>query len=209
MKIFPVTHSAFRAYGRVIKGYRLKELDNAMQETECPTDSVVYYPSIPALEQLKLFKSLSDEVYGGMPIQIGFCNGYNHTLNAVEYHRDSELNYAATDMILLVGLRKDIEDDFSYDTSKMQAFYVKKGTLVEVFATTLHYAPISADADSTFRVAVVLPKGTNEPLTRTVAGKNPEYKLLTHINKWLIAHPDSGLGSTGAFVGLTGENITI
>ena len=112
-------------------------------------------------------------------------------------------------MILLVGRQQDITKDFKYDTAKMQAFYVKKGTLVEMYATTLHYAPISAGENETFRCAVVLPKGTNEALPARGKAKTKEDALLTNVNKWLIAHPESGLGETGAFVGLEGENIRI
>ena len=210
MQIKNVTSRAFRQYGRVIKGFRMTSLALAMEKTECPEDAVVYYPSIKELEDLKICKQLADEVYGGMPIQIGFCNGHNHLLNAVEYHMDSELNYACTDMILLVGKRQDIGKNFTYDTSKMQAFLVKKGTLVEVYATTLHYAPISTTEKGTFRVAVVLPKGTNEPLPeKREKAHTKDAALLTHVNKWLIAHPESGLDKTGAFVGLKGENIRI
>ena len=209
MTIKPVTSRAFKAYGKVVKGYYLRSLAEAMESTECPDDAVVYYPSIKELESLKVFRQFSEEAYGGMPIQIGFCNGRNHLLNAVEYHRDSELNYACTDLILLVGKVSDIGKDFTYDTKKMQAFFVKKGTLVEVYATTLHYAPISAEEDANFRCVVVLPKGTNEPLPARGKPHTKEDRLLTHVNKWLIAHEESGLGETGAFVGLKGENIRL
>ena len=209
MTIRPVTSRSFKPYGRVIKGYSLKALMNRMEETECPDDSVVYVPSVESLEKLPIYKQFTEEFYGGMPIQMGYCNGFNHTLNAVEYHRDSELNYACTDMILLLGKQQDVSKDFTYDTSKLQAFYVKKGTLLEMYATTLHYAPISAGENETFRCVVVLPKGTNEPLPARGKAKTKEDMLLTHVNKWLIAHPESGLDKTGAFVGLTGENITI
>ncbi|MBR3929875.1 MAG: DUF4867 family protein [Clostridia bacterium] len=209
MTIKPVTSRSFKPFGRVIKGYYLKSLMDRMQETECPSDSVTYVPSVESLESLPIFKQFSEEAYGGMPIQIGYCNGFNHTLNAVEYHRDSELNYACTDLILLVGKQQDITKDFHYDTGKMQAFYVKKGTLVEMYATTLHYAPISSEENATFRCVVVLPKGTNEALPARGKAKTKEDALLTHVNKWLIAHPESGLGETGAFVGLEGENIKI
>ena len=209
MQIKNATSRAFRKYGRVIKGYYLHSLAAAMANTECPKDSVVYYPSVKELEELKIFKQFSEEAYGGMPIQIGFCNGSNHLLNAVEYHRDSELNYACTDMILILGKQQDIGKDFTYDTSKMEAFLVKKGTLVEIYANTLHYAPVSTGEDDTFRCTVVLPKGTNEPLSASFKARTEENALLTHVNKWLIAHPESGLGETGAFVGLKGENIRL
>lgn len=209
MTVKPVTGRAFKPFGKVVKGYYLRSLMQAMEQTECPSDSVVYYPSVKELEELSVCKQFSEEAYGGMPIQIGFCNGYNHTLNAVEYHRDSEYNYACTDLILLVGKQQDIGKDYTYDTKKMQAFFVKKGTLIEVYATTLHYAPISATENGTFRCVVVLPKGTNENLPSRGKAHTKEDKLLTHVNKWLIAHPESGLDKTGAFVGLKGENIRI
>ena len=208
MTIKPVTGRAFKPFGRVIKGYYLRSLIEEMEKTECPSDRVVYEPSVRSLETLKINRQFSEEAYGGMPIQIGYCNGRNHLLNAVEYHRDSELNLACTDLILLVGKRQDIGRDYTYDTGKMQAFLVKKGTLVEIYSTTLHYAPISAGEHENFRCVVVLPRGTNEPLP-ACRGKahTKEDQLLTHVNKWLIAHPESGLDKDGAFVGLKGENI--
>ncbi len=209
MTVKPVTGRAFKPFGKVIKGYYLRSLMQAMEQTECPSDRVVYYPSVKELEELNVCKQFSEEAYGGMPIQIGFCNGFNHVLNAVEYHRDSEYNYACTDLILLVGKQQDIGKDYTYDTKKMQAFYVKKGTLIEVYATTLHYAPISATEEGTFRCVVVLPKGTNEKLPSRGKAHTKEDKLLTHVNKWLIAHPESGLEKSGAFIGLKGENIRI
>ncbi len=210
MTIKPVTGRAFKPFGRVIKGYYLRSLIEEMEKTECPSDKVVYEPSVRSLETLKINRQFSEEAYGGMPIQIGYCNGRNHLLNAVEYHRDSELNLACTDMILLVGKRQDIGRDYTYDTGKMQAFLVKKGTLVEIYSTTLHYAPISAGEHENFRCVVVLPRGTNEPLP-ACRGKahTKEDQLLTHVNKWLIAHPESGLDKGGAFVGLKGENIRL
>ncbi len=207
MEIQAVTSPAFRKYGRIVSGIDFTELLEAMKATPTP-DGVVYEPSVPQLEAAEgVFQALRDRVYGGLPIQIGYCNGDNHTLNAVEYHRSSEINVACTDMILLIGMQQDIDPDtFEYDTSKMEAFLVPAGTAVEVYATTLHYAPISSDGK--FRVVVVLPKETNEPLTFT-PGKEGEDALLFARNKWLIAHPESGLEKDGAFIGLKGENITI
>ena len=81
----------------------------------------------------------------------------------MEYHRSSEVSAAATDAILILGSQQDIADDWSFDTAKCEAFLVPKGTAVEIYATTLHYAPCSV-GDERFRVTVVLPKGTNYPL---------------------------------------------
>ena len=140
-------------------------------------------------------------------MQLGYCNGHNHKLNALEYHRSSELNVAVTDLILLVGAQQDIEKDCAYDTSRAEAFFVPAGTVLEVYATTLHYAPCCAEGKG-FRCVVVLPKGTNLELDKK-APDNPEGRLLFAKNKWLIAHEESGLEADGAFIGLKGENLTV
>ena len=62
--------------------------------------------------------------------------------------------------------------------------------------------------DDGFKVIVVLPRGTNTDLEKTEA-VTAEDRLLFARNKWLIAHPESGLDADGAFVGLKGENLTV
>ncbi len=177
-----------------------------MKSTPLPED-VIYEPSIKELEELAIAKELQDREYGELPIQIGYCNGNNYMLNAVEYHRSSEINIAATDLILLIGSQQDIEDDYSYDTSKIEAFKVPAGTAIEVYATTLHYAPCNVNEEG-FRCVVVLPRDTNLPLENKVE-KSGEDALLFARNKWLIGHKDTDLGEQGAFIGLVGENISI
>jgi hypothetical protein len=162
---------------------------------------------------LDVAKEIANVTYGEMPIQIGYCNGHNCMLNALEYHRDSEINVAATDAVLMLGLMKDVEDDFTYDTSKVKAFLVPAGTAVEVFATTLHYAPCGVDGKG-FRVSIVLPKGTNYPLKTAHAKVNAdgtapsEDALITAVNKWLIGHKEGGLDA-GSFLGLKGKNLNL
>ena len=163
MQILKVTDEAFRQYGKVIKDLDVSDIITAMSETPCP-DDVVYEPAIESLEACKSAQSVSDSLYGGMPIQIGYCNGHNHLLNAVEYHRDSEINIAVTDLILILGKEQDITEDHTYDSSKMEAFLIPAGTTIEVYATTLHYAPCNVAA-SGFKCVVVLPKGTNTDIT--------------------------------------------
>ena len=67
-----------------------------------------------------------------MPIQIGYCNGHNKKLNAVEYHRDSEVDIAVDDLILILGKQQDIEEDHTYDTSRMEAFLVPALSLIHI-----------------------------------------------------------------------------
>ena len=204
MKIQSVFDPAFARYGKVITGLDTDALIAALEKTEKPADAVVYLPSVASLEETDLYPILRDNVYGGMPIQIGFCNGTNTKLNCVEYHRDSEINIPAQDMVFLVACESDLVDGH-LDTAKVEAFRAPAGSAVELYATTLHYAPCDAVSGAGFRVAVVLPKDTNTDKPE-IQNRTPEDALLWARNKWLIAHPDSTEAASGAFVGLDGEN---
>lgn len=205
MKIQSITDTAFSVYGRRLEGYHLEELLEEMKSTTLPMENVVYVPSLELLENTQAGKELAVRGFGGLPIQIGYCNGNNRKLNAVEYHRSSEIDIAADDLILLLGRQQDIEEGNCYDTSRIEAFLLPAGTAVELYATTLHYAPCSA-SDEGFRCVIVLPKGTNTELD-FVPGKTGEDQLLTAKNKWLIAHHEAGIA--GAHCGLKGKNITV
>ena len=206
MKIQKVTDPAFRKYGQVLEGYDFTSLIKEMKHTPVPED-VIYVPSVEELEALDVMKKLQNKGYGGLPIQIGYCNGDNHKLNALEYHRSSEFDIAQTDLILLLGMQQDIEDGDIYDTAKVEAFFVPAGTMIEVYATTLHYAPCQTSAKG-FRCVVVLPKGTNGELSHKPENKSGEEKLLAAVNKWLIGHEEGGLPE-GSFIGLKGENTEV
>lgn len=205
MNIMKITDPAFAKYGKVVDTINVSSLIEAMKSTPMP-DDVLYVPSAESLEATAAYAELKNQFYGGMPIQIGYCNGKNHKLNALEYHRSSELNIGCTDCILLLGRQQDIDPaGFSYDTANVEAFLLPKGVIVEVYATTLHYAPISV-GDNHFSTVVVLPRGTNTDLSFTPSSKG-EPRLLTATNKWLIAHPEAGIN--GAHIGLKGENHTL
>lgn len=205
MTVKKVTDPAFKAYGRIITGYDFSGLLKAMEQTPLPED-VIYIPSLPEMEALPAAKELENGIYGQMPIQIGCCNGHNKKLNAVEYHRDSEVDIAVDDLILILGKQQDIEEDHTYDTSRMEAFLVPAGTAVEVYATTLHYAPCHVKNEG-FRCVIVLPRDTNLDM-EPVEVKDPEDRLLFARNKWLIGHAQGGLPE-GAFIGLKGENLSV
>ena len=204
MKIYSVHDKDFAGYGKVLTGIDCTELVQAMQETPAP-DEVIHVRSDEELEKLPVSRALTEQGFGGIPIQLGYCNGRNNTLNALEYHRSSEINVACTDLILLLGREQDIEPDGRYDTAKVMAFRVPAGTVIEVYATSLHYAPCGIDG-AKFRCVVVLPRGTNLDLEHKPTGEG-EDRLLFARNKWLIAHPDAKI--EGAFNGLYGENLTV
>ena len=204
MKILPVSDPSFQNYGQVMTGYDLKELLETLDKvTPCP-DGVEYVPEQAELQALAIEKDLRNNAYGGMPIQIGWCNGHNTKMNCLEYHRDSELNVGTEDFILLLAKREDLVDGI-LDTDKVVAYLCPAGTMVEVYATTLHYAPCSAKKGQGFKVIVVLPKGTNLAKPEFTV-KNAEDELMTAANKWLLAHADSAEAASGAKVAIKGVN---
>lgn len=204
MKIYNITDDNFRKYGRIVKSIDFTELTAELKKTNIP-EGVVYEPSIEVFEKLSVVKELSEKFYGEMPIQIGYCNGHNQLLNAAEYHRSSEVNLAATDAVLILGLQADVTEAYTYETSMMEAFLVPAGTAVELFATTLHYAPCHVKEEG-FQVSVILPAGTNYPLEKEHEGG--EDALITAKNKWLIGHEEGGLPE-GTHIGLKGKNLHI
>ncbi|MBR5116271.1 MAG: DUF4867 family protein [Lachnospiraceae bacterium] len=206
MKIYSVNDPEFKPYGKVL-GYDTGCLVKALDETTPLPDGVEYVMSCASLEYTCDFGVLQNNAYGGMPIQIGYCNGHNTKLNCLEYHRDSELNIGSTDFILLLAKADDIVDG-KLDTSKVMAFKAAKGQVVQVYETSLHYAPCSAAAGAGFKVAIVLPKGTNGEVPK-LDPRNEEDKWMTARNKWLLAHAESSEAKSGAYVGLTGVNIDI
>lgn len=212
MKVKQVTDTSFRKYGKILTGIDFSEIYNVLEEMDYPED-VEYAASFGPLEEPEFRQKLSNTLYGELSVEIGYCSGHNKMLNALEYHRSSEANVAVTDIILLLGHQSDITEDFTYDTAQVEAFFVPAGTAVELYATTLHYVPIGTkENDYAFKMGVVLPFGTNFPLGVTLGAeaekeKLPEEKLLFAKNKWLIAHEESG--EEGAFIGLTGKNISV
>ncbi|HCD44397.1 MAG TPA: DUF4867 domain-containing protein [Lachnoclostridium sp.] len=201
-----VTDPAFRTYGKVVTGYDAGELLEKMKETPLPED-VVYVPSVAEFEELAVSKEMEKKLYGQLPIQVGYCNGHNKKLNAVEYHRNSEINIAVTDLVLILGRQQDITPDYVYDSGKMEAFLVPAGTVIEVYATTLHYAPCHVE-EGGFRCVVILPKDTNTELEPAGEAVNEEDRLLFARNKWLIGHKEGGLPEQ-AYIGISGENLSI
>ena len=205
MIIKSVTDPSFARYGRVLEGYDFSQLLEVLAVQQKPQDGVVYVPSCRALESTQAFEQLQNRAFGGMPIQAGYCNGDNTALNCVEYHRNSEINITCEAAVLLVGAQQDIDASNHYDTALIEAFELPAGAAVELYATTLHYAPCNAKAGAGFRVAIILPRGTNVGIPEFEKGC-AEDGLMTATNKWLIAHPDSSEAKNGAFAGLCGIN---
>jgi hypothetical protein len=206
VKIYSVFDDEFLPYGRIVKGYDFTEIAEYMKNnTSIPVNGNVYFPSIEDMEKSEVFKEVEQTLYGGMPIQIGYCNGRNTTYNGFEYHKGSEINIAVTDFMLVLGHTWQIEDNRFY-VGNEKVFFVPEGTAIEMYQTTLHLSPCRT-SDTGFKDIVILPRGTNTPLDEKKRNDDPESTLLLQRNKWVIAHKDrEPLVKQGAFTGLIGEN---
>ncbi|MCR4758200.1 MAG: DUF4867 family protein [Butyrivibrio sp.] len=209
MKILKVTDPEFTNYGRIIEGYEeeKKQIEEALRNKTPIPEGTDYVAEEKVLQELPAADRIANSLFGGSPMQFGWCNGHNTKLNCLEYHRSSEINLGATDFILLLAKREEIVDH-KIDSSKVKAFLCPKGTMIEVYATALHYAPCQASKESGFQVLVGLPKGTNVGMP-SFTPANQEDKLMTATNKWLLAHAESSEAKNGAWIGITGENIDI
>ena len=118
MQIKSVFDSSFKKYGKVVTGIDCSKILEALATKPMPADSVVYVPGDADLEAAAGAIDFSKSFFGGLEAQIGYCNGNNKLLNAVEYHRCSEVNIALYDTVLLVGDQRDIEDDFTKTLSR-------------------------------------------------------------------------------------------
>ena len=204
--VLSVTDPAFAPYGRVVTGYDFSEMIRYMQDnTPIPESGNIYIPSVPEMEAMPAAAQVQKTFYGDMPIQVGYCNGRNTTWNGFEYHKGSEINIAVTDFMLALGHSWEIRNN-TYRVEDARVFFVEKGTAIEMYQTTLHLSPCRV-TDEGFKGIVLLPKGTNTPLTAKPDQLEPENRLLLQRNKWVIAHPErEPLIRQGAFPGLLGEN---
>ncbi|MFD1068073.1 DUF4867 family protein [Oceanobacillus locisalsi] len=206
--IHPITAEAFEKYGRVLSGFDWGDWQKTMEGIDIPQDGNRYVASEASLENASLKTEMEETLYGGMEIQAGYCNGPNSQLNGLEYHKSSEINIAVTDLMLILGHTGDIRDN-NYNAENVDIFFLPEGTMIEIYQTTLHFAPCKVHEEG-FKCIVVLPKGTNEPISFEKPVITEEDELLFMKNKWLLAHPERiPLISKGAHPGIIGENMKL
>lgn len=206
LPLYSVTDPAFARYGRVLEG-NTEELSAALAATPIPETGNSYRASVPELERVDWMPALKRLVFGGMELEAGYCNGNGFTLNAMEYHKCSEVNFTTTGLVLLLALPEQLKDGH-LESSDVVGFYLPPFVPVEIYPLVMHFAPCRI-SDEGFRCLVVLEKGTNEALDRVDTSASGEEKLLWMRNKWMTCHPDSPQAEKGAFQGIHGENLTL
>jgi len=210
--IRPVSDPSFARYGRMLGDLDAGEIIARARAILPASEGVVYEPSVAALEAPCAFSTaVQQAIFGGLPVQVGWCYGRNLRLGALEYHKGIEVNVCLTEVVLLVGDLRDVQfgEAITYDTRQVAAFYAPAGAVLEFHAWNLHFAPIHARQGQGFATLVYLPRNTNTDLTYQVPSVG-ENKLLFAVNKWLLAHPQAaGLLAQGAYAGLTGSDLTV
>lgn len=208
LRLESVFDPAFARYGRVLdlKGLEA-DLAQRLETCPIPNEGNCYVPSAQELEGAAALPGLKRRCFGEMPVQAGFCNGRGYTLNAMEYHRCSEVNFSTTGLVLLLALPEQLQDGI-LDSADVVGFYLPPMTAVEVLPLVLHFAPCRV-AETGFNCLVVLEEGTNTPIEGVNTAAPGEEKLLWMRNKWLTCHPDSPQALNGAFVGIRGENLRL
>ena len=203
IELYDVSDKEFASFGRIIKTLNVTEIIETAEKIPNPESGSSYLPSVPDFEFLKIASEIENEFFGSLPTQIGYCWGHSNFLNATEWHTSSEINIAVTPLVLILGHIWDIKDG-KIDSSKFKAFYLPKGTVVEVYATSLHFCPCEVSKEG-FGCVVALPFGTNTDL----AIKKDD-SMLFRKNKWIIAHVENEtLINRGVVAGITGTNYEI
>ena len=185
----------------------------AMRSIPMPERGTAYDPSIPVLEECAhcVRARCKIDAYGGMPIQLGLCWGYNTRLNCLEYRRDSEVNVGARDFILLLGKQDEIENGV-LDAGRVKAFRAAAGGYGRGEVSRHHAALCALPYKCGGRLlhgrcAAARHQYRQKP--SVVQHSGGEDALLWARNKWLLAHAASDEAAQGAYVGLAGENIDI
>ena len=200
ISIFSVDSNEFCSYGRIIKNLDTEAIVEQAEKIQNPLNGSAYVPEEESFMRLVIAEHVRDRYFGTMPTQIGYCWGRNNNLNATEWHTSSEINIAVTNLVLILGHVWELEDG-RIDSSAFRAFYLPKGTAVEIYATTLHFTPCEVCPEG-FGCVVALPKGTNTELQIT-----PGDKKLFRKNKWIVCHEkNNALQERGVVPGITGTN---
>lgn len=200
MKIQSIYDESFKKYGKIID-YPFNKTLEILKTKPC-LDRIIYRASDEELENTEEFDFVCKNMFGYMPIQFGYCSGHNKSVYCLEYHKCSEINIANEDFILVLGKIEDIIDG-KYDSKDLEAFLVPSKTAVEIYSTTLHFAPCHVNQG--FIMLVALIKGTN------VGNVNSSFdSMLYATNKWLLAREDSyEAKNKNAHIGLIGDLIRI
>ncbi|MCD7838286.1 MAG: DUF4867 family protein [Clostridiales bacterium] len=201
-----VTDPSFRQYGQLLPHFQFPEMKRYIyEETPIPAD-VTCSPELMAMDEAI---QITQYVYGETACQVGYFSDSPDHMNALEYHKCSELLVEFEPCVIIVGQIWQIEQD-RLNAADLKVFYVPADTCLELYATTLHFAPCAATTAGV-RQVVCQTATTNTPLhhpeRRDLTGEN---KYLLQRNKWVIAHKDAApMFDETVWMGIEGENLAV
>jgi hypothetical protein len=207
-KILNIQDPEFATYGTVHPHIQVPKMREYVYGKDMMPEEV-YVACEEDLMQMDESVYFTQFAYGETACQIGYYTGFGTTLNALEYHKCSEVLVEFEPVVLILGHIWDIRDG-KVDTSDLKLFYVPAGTCVELYATTLHFAPCMA-TPAGVRQVVCQTATTNtdlhHPELMTDEGEN---KFLYQRNKWVLIHPEAAASfEANAVQGITGENLAV
>lgn len=209
LTFYTVNDTVFERYGVVLDSKPFESILNVLKnETLIPKEGNHYEAHHEPLYHASNDNPVVHDIFGSISLQFGYVNGHNSKLNAMEYHKSSEINVIATPCILFLAHYEDIHEH-GLNVNSIQAFFVEEGTVIELHPLTLHFSPCKVD-QSGFKCGVILPYGTNMEFVKPQghSGKNNHYLFKT--NKWLLNHPEHvRLKDLGAVDGLIGHNLEV
>lgn len=207
LNILPASDSKFKEYGQLVRDVDKAAILDALEQTEMPEEGNIYVASDNRFRKIPVIQQLRYEIFGGLPIEVGYCNGHSYKLNCLEWHHSPEINIANEDIVLFLGQESKLESDGSYSVKDVQPFFIPKGEMIALYGTTMHFAPCRTVSRG-FKCLVILLDGINGDLKESEGFKKP--KTLFKYGKWLITHPENErFVSQGAYVGIKGENLSI
>lgn len=208
-QIFSIEDPEFATYGKVHPQVKVPKMREYVYRNKEMPEYEVYEPCCEELMKMDEAVYFTQFAYGETACQVGYYSGFCSKLNAVEYHKCSEVLVEFEPAVLILAHIWDIEDQ-KIDAAKFQLFYVPADTCVELYATTLHFAPCMATRAGV-RQVVCQTDTTNtdlhHPERMNAEGEN---RLLYQRNKWVLIHPEAADSfSENAVQGITGENISV
>ena len=185
LEIFPVWSEKLDRYGRVVMCDVLgKAAELVVQQAEKPESGTFYTPQADFLCDQEMKDEISNQFFGGLPVEIGYCIGHNNNLNALEYHKCNEVLAFNGDVVIFLGRMEDVDMlGGIYRMSQLEGFFVPSGTQIELYPGTLHYGAMET-SKAGFSFVVCLLEGTNTPLAAKPDGR--ENEMLIQKNKWVI-----------------------
>lgn len=208
-KILTLDDPSFNEFGVVYHQYDadFASIETEMDKVQMPSVGMQYVGSNKGLEAIPAIQAMSNDIFAGMPTQAGQTIGHANSFSAIEFHQCSELNVMMDDVIMVLGRRQNLEKTGSFNpNTEGKIYYMPKGTVVEIYNDTLHYAPIEV-TKAGFKVIVILITGTNDELPDNFVTTN---KRVVKKGKFQVVHESrTDKIAAGAVVGVTGKLIEL